>query len=76
MDAELRKAKESVSGTEDIPAEYLGISDSDTYLETLQNDLKSKQDIIEKALTAKTAAVSKLEGFKENMIGDPVFKKN
>lgn len=72
LDAELRKAKESVSGTEDIPAEYLGISDPDTYLETLQNELKSKQASREAALTAKTAAASKLEGFRENIIGDPV----
>ncbi len=72
LDAELRKAKESVSGTEDIPDEYLGISDPDTYLETLQNELKSKQAIREEALTAKTAAASKLEGFKENLTGDPM----
>lgn len=72
LDAELRKAKESVSGTEDIPDEYLGISDPDTYLETLQNELKSKRAIREKALTEKTAAASKLEGFKENLTGDPM----
>lgn len=72
LDAELRKAKESISGIKNIPAEYLGISDPDTYLKTLQNDWKSKQDIRENALTAKTAAASKLEGFKEKMSGDPV----
>lgn len=72
LDAELRKAKESVSGIENIPPEYLGISDPDTYLKTLQNVWKSKQDFREKALTAKTAAASKLEGFKEKMSGDPV----
>lgn len=72
LDAELRKAKESVSVVEDIPAEYLGISDPDAYLETLQNELKSKQTLREAALTAKTAAASKLEGYKENLIGDPV----
>lgn len=72
LDAELRKAKESVSGTEDIPAEYLGISDPDTYLEMLRNDLKSKQALREKALTAKTATASKLESYNENISGDPV----
>lgn len=71
LDTELKKAKDSVSETEDIPAEYLGISDPDAHLELLQNDLKSKQKYRESALTAKTAAASKLEGYKENITGDP-----
>ena len=69
--AELKKARDSLSGAEDIPAEYLGISDPDAYLESLQNDLKAKQSRREAALTAKTAAASKLESYKENISGDP-----
>lgn len=69
--AELKKARDSLSGAEDIPAEYLGISDPDAYLESLQNDLKSKQSRREAALTSKTAAASKLESYKENLSGDP-----
>ena len=71
LDAELKKTRDSVFGAEDIPAEYLGISDPDTHLESLQNDLKSKQSRRELALTAKTAAASKLESYKENISGDP-----
>lgn len=71
LDAELKKARDSLSGAEDIPAEYLGISDPDAYLESLQNDLKSKQSHREAALTSKTAAASKLESYKENLSGDP-----
>lgn len=72
LDTELKKAKESVSGAEDIPAEYLSITDPDAYLESLQNDLKLKQSLRETALTTKTAAASKLESYKENISGDPV----
>ena len=74
LDAELKKARDSVSGVEDIPAEYLGISDPDAHLESLQNDLKSKQSRRETALTAKTAATSKLESYKENISGDPTVE--
>lgn len=72
LEAELKKAKDSVSGAEDIPAEYLNISDPDAHLEGLQNDLKFKQSLREIALTSKTAAASKLESYKENISGDPV----
>lgn len=71
LNEELKKAREPVSGAEDIPAEYLAISDPDAHLAALQNDLSSKQRRREASLTAKAAAVSKLEGFKENIIGDP-----
>lgn len=72
LETELKKAKASVSGAEDIPAEYLSIADPDTHLESLQNDLKFKQSLRETALTSKTAAASKLESYKENISGDPV----
>lgn len=72
LNMELIGIKGSVTGTDDIPAEYLSISDPDAYLETLQYDLKSKQACRETALTAKTAAASKLEGYKDRIIGDPV----
>ena len=61
MEAELKKAKESVSIGSDIPAEYLSISDPNAHLEVLQRDLKNKQGFREAALTAKTTAASKLE---------------
>lgn len=71
LETELKKTKESVSGAEDIPSEYLSITDPDAHLESLQNDLKFKQSLRETALTSKTAASSKLESYKENIIGDP-----
>lgn len=72
LEVELKKAKDSVSGAEDIPIEYLSITDPDAHLESLQNDLKFKQSLRETALTSKTAAASKLESYKENINGDPV----
>ncbi len=72
LEAELKKAKESVLATEDIPDEYLDIADPDRYLEALQNDLKFKQSLREAALTAKTAAVSRLESYKNTIHEDPV----
>lgn len=71
LEIEIKKAKESVTATEDIPAEYLSITDPDAHLEGLQNDLKFKQSLRETALTSKTAAASKLESYKENIQGDP-----
>lgn len=72
LEVELKKAKDSVSGTEDIPTEYLSITDPDAHLESLQNDLKFKQSLRETALTSKTATASKLESYKENINGDPI----
>ena len=72
LEVELKKVKDSVSSTEDIPIEYLSITDPDAHLESLQNDFKFKQSLRETALTSKTAAASKLESYKENINGDPV----
>ena len=72
LEVELKKAKDSVSYAEDIPAEYLSITDPDAHLESLQKDLKFKQSLRETALTSKTAASSKLESYKENINSDPV----
>lgn len=71
LEAELKKAKDSVSVAEDIPAEYLTVSDPDAHLAALQSDFKFKQSLREAALTAKTSDASKLESFKENFSGDP-----
>ncbi len=72
LEAELKKAKDSVSSTKDIPAEYLSIADPDAHLENLQKDLKFKQSLRETALTSKTTATSKLESYKESINSDPV----
>ena len=65
LETELKKAKASVSAAENIPSEYLSITDPDDYLESLQNDLKRKQELREAALTEKSATASKLDTYKE-----------
>ena len=65
LEAELKKAKASVSGAEDIPDEYLAITDPDAHLESLQNSLKFKQELRESALTEKTSTASRLDTYKE-----------
>lgn len=65
LEAELKKAKASVSGAEDIPDEYLAITDPDAHLESLQSDLKFKQELRESALTEKTSAASRLDTYKD-----------
>ena len=65
LEAELKKAKASVSGAEDIPDEYLAITDPDAHLESLQNSLKFKQELRESALTEKTSTASRLDTCKD-----------
>jgi uncharacterized protein YhaN len=65
LEAELKKAKASVSGADDIPDEYLAITDPDAHLESLQNSLKFKQELRESALTEKTSTASRLDTYKD-----------
>ena len=72
LQAELSKAKEAMSGTEDIPSEFADIADPEGHLERLLKDLKYKQQLREEALREKTATATSLERYKENINGDPV----
>lgn len=72
---ELKKATEAIAVLEDIPEEFMNISDPEAYSDSLQNELKKKQEDRDNALAAKTAFASKLEGFKENLSGDPIAEK-
>ena len=65
LDSELKKAKASITDVEDIPAEYLRITDPEVHLNSLQNSLKTAQDLRESALTEKTATASRLDTYKE-----------
>ena len=65
LNTELQKAKESVSDVEDIPAEYLSITDPDVHLKSLQDNLKFQQDLRESALTKKTFTASILGTYKD-----------
>lgn len=71
LNAELEKAKTSISVVDNIPAEYAAISNPEAHLALLQREQKQKQELREKALTDKTAAESRLESYKENLRGDP-----
>ena len=66
LETELKKLQASVSGVEDIPEEYLTITDPDAHLESLQNNLKFRQELREAALTEKTSALSRLDAHKDD----------
>ena len=72
LETELKKAKEAAILPQDIPAEYLAVSDPEDHLELLERTLKQKQLLRENALTAKTAAISRLEGCREQSEVDPM----
>lgn len=71
LKSELQKAKESIVATEDIPDEYLTISDPEAYMESLKKILQDKRVLRENALKQKNDACSKLESYKESYSGDP-----
>ena len=72
LENERGKAREAASLSEEIPVEYRSVKDPEEHLEKLQKDWKIKQEIRERALNAKTASVSKLENYKENISVDPL----
>ena len=65
LSAELKKAEESVCAVEDIPTEYMNISDPEAYLKSLQDELRRRQELSQNALAEKSAAASKLDTYKE-----------
>lgn len=71
LQRELMRTKESVSCTEDIPAEYRSVSDPEMYRETLKKIYEQKQALREDALTRKAAALKSLETYKDGLHGDP-----
>jgi wobble nucleotide-excising tRNase len=60
----------SLGSGEDIPTDYLKISDPEAHLEALRHELDVRRKAREDALTAKTEASSKLELYKEKLDGD------
>lgn len=75
LQAAIKKLQQAINEANDIPDEYQGISDPDAYLNGLQNDLKFKNELREKALISKTQAISNLESYREGILGDPVEDK-
>lgn len=73
MESKLKNARESVEEMQHIPAEYANIPDPKGYLTELEKNLEFKRKALEDALTRKTATVSKVESYKENLSGDPIY---
>lgn len=73
IESKLKNARKSVEEMQDIPGEYANISDPKGYLIELKENLESKRKDWEDALTEKTAAASKVESYKENLSGDPIY---
>lgn len=71
LEAERKAAAAALAAVEDIPAEFMHIADPELHLQKLQQNLKLKQELREQALTAKTTAIGKLEGFRETLGEDP-----
>ena len=65
LEGELEEAKKSVSGVENIPAEYLAIMDPYDYLDSLQGELKRKQSLRDDALKEKSSAATALKNYKD-----------
>ena len=68
---EFDKAKEAAESVSDIPEEYLGITDPESHLAALQGGAQAAKALREEALTARTAAVSRLQSLTEDNSGDP-----
>ena len=71
MDAELKKARAAVCVPEDIPEEFLGISDPEAHLASLKRAQESSRARQREALTERTAAVSRLEQLQSSSAEDP-----
>ncbi len=74
--AEYDKAVEALKSANDIPTEFLTVSNPDIYLAGLESDLEDKRADREDALTRKANATSRLETYKENLTTDPKEDKD
>ena len=66
LSEELLKTRNELCENEDIPQEYLKISNPESYLENIKRTLNFKREKREKALSDKLSAVSALESYKDN----------
>lgn len=67
----INETKALLENNENIPEEYIKISDPQQYINALQINLKNKQELREKALAAKSECAGRLKSYKENIEGDP-----
>lgn len=57
--------------TDDIPEKYRSIKNPDEYLEELQDEVRNARELRENALSAKAAALGRLETYREGLDSDP-----
>ena len=70
-ESELERAKTEAAAVEDVPEEYMSISDPAAYLERLQQTQRDARSHQSKALSEKSAAEARLEDFRDEMTEDP-----
>lgn len=71
LSAEIVSLRQALSLPQDIPSEYLAVQDADAYLQKLEASLALLQGEREEALKNKTAAVERLEAYRDNT-GDEI----
>lgn len=71
LEAERQAAESSLAAVTDIPEEYRAVADPERHLENLKVEMQARRRYREEALSAKTAAASRLESYKQNVPGDP-----
>ena len=69
--SELREAEAGLSSVDGVPDEYLSVADPMRRLERLQNAARESRATREAALAAKSAAESRLEGYKSSLEAEP-----
>ena len=70
-ESELERARAESAAAEDVPEEYMNISDPADYLERLQQTQRDARSHQSKALSEKSAAEARLEDFRDEMTEDP-----
>ena len=70
-ESELERSKAEASAAEDVPEEYMNVSDPAAYLERLQQTQRDARSQQNKALSEKAAAEANLERFRDEMTEDP-----
>ena len=70
-EGELERAKAETAAAEDVPEEYLNVTDPSAHLERLQEKLRDARLHQSKALSEKSAAEARLEDLRDEMTEDP-----
>ena len=70
-ESELERARAEAAMAEDVPEEYMNISNPAAYLERLQQTQRDARSHQSKALSEKSAAEARLEDFRDEMTEDP-----